>query len=44
MAVSNELLEQLLSDAEDPLDSSDEALIRLELKYGDPEESMATLM
>jgi len=44
MVQSNELLEQFISDAEDLIDSSDEALIHLELREGDPTEIMASLM
>ncbi len=41
---TSELLEQFISDAEDLIDASDEALIHLELREGDPEEVMAGLM
>ncbi len=41
---TSELLEQFISDAEDLIDTSDEALIHLELREGDPEEVMAGLM
>ncbi len=44
MAGTNELLEQFISDAEDLIDSSDEALIHLELREGNPEDIMASLM
>ena len=44
MCGTNEFLEQFISDAEDLIDASDEALIHLELREGDPDETMAGLM